>query len=334
MRSGNIPGRYEIFNNGTPTFVPGLFHWGTSIIMDGKFDDDKAYLFTAASNSLTFTNGDTTTANTNAQSILVRYYNYGLRQYDWYVRLRFPSSAGAAFSTNTPLYTADEALSGEQVTFTQYSGSNIYVYIFMQTSSYRNPPAVYPNVTSGTEVNIGAPAGGGSDVDLTNAVPLISIRLAPSVDNNLSGAVGAREIINRMQLQLKSLGITLSHDCNVALILNGSVDNVTYSIVGSPSLSELLKHNAGDRVIGGSEIFSFRASGGTEDANGKRLPVTSEFDLAQITDLGNSILGGDGVFPNGPDLLTIAAVPIDTSQVNSASPLVMAGRITWTESQA
>ena len=104
--------------------------------------------------------------------------------------------------------------------------------------------------------------------------------------------------------------------------------------MGSPSLSELLKHNAGDRVIGGSEIFSFRASGGTEDANGKRLPVTSEFDLAQITDLGNSILGGDGVFPNGPDLLTIAAVPIDTSQVNSASPLVMAGRITWTESQA
>jgi hypothetical protein len=334
MRSGNIPGRYEIFNNGTPTFVPGLFHWGTSIIMDGKFDDDKAYLFTAASNSLTFTNGDTTAANTNATSTLVRYYNYGLRQYDWYVRLRFPSSAGSAFSTNTPLYTADEELNGEQVTFTQYSGSNIYVFIFMQTSSYRNPPAVYPNVGSGTEVNIGAPAGGGSDVDLTNPVPLISIRLAPSVDNNLSGAVGAREIINRMQLQLKSLGITLSHDCNVALILNGSVDNVTYSIVGSPSLSELLKHNAGDRVIGGSEIFSFRASGGNEDAQGKRLPVTSEFDLSQITDLGNSILGGDGVFPNGPDLLTIAAVPIDTSQVNSASPLVMAGRITWTESQA
>ena len=334
MRSGNIPGRYEIFNSGTPTYVPGLFHWGTSIIMDGKFDDDKAYLFTAASNSLTFTNGDTSEATTLSNSTLVRYYNYGLRQYDYYVRLQFPSADGSAFATNTPLYTAGGELDGESVTFTQYSGGSVYVFIYITTASFRNPPEVYPDVPVSTVVNIGAPAGGGSDVDLTNSVPLISIRLAPSVDNNLSGAVGAREIINRMQLQLKSLGITLSHDCNVALILNGSTDNVDYSIVGSPSLSELLKHNAGDRIIGGSEIFSFRASGGNEDANGKRLPVTSEFDLSQITDLGNAILGGDGVFPNGPDLLTIAATPVDTSQVNSSSPLQMAGRITWTESQA
>ena len=41
MRSGNIPGRYEIENTGNPTYVPSLFHWGTSVIMDGKFDDDK-----------------------------------------------------------------------------------------------------------------------------------------------------------------------------------------------------------------------------------------------------------------------------------------------------
>ena len=137
-----------------------------------------------------------------------------------------------------------------------------------------------------------------------------------------------------MQLQLKQLGITLSHDCNVDLILNGAISNRNFTNVTSPSLSELVKHEAGDKVIGGSKIFSLRASGGTENAAGKRLSATNDFDISQITDLGNSILGGDGTFPNGPDLLTIAIVPIDTSEVNASSPLAVSARITWTESQA
>ena len=180
----------------------------------------------------------------------------------------------------------------------------------------------------------GAPASGGDDVDLQNEIPLISIRLAPSVDNNLTGSLGQREIINRMQLQLKQLGITLSHDCTVDLILNGEISNRDFSNVTTPSLSELVKHQAGDRVIGGTKIYSLRASGGTENASGKRLSATSDFDISQITDLGNSILGGDGTFPNGPDILTIAIVPIDTSDINADTPLAVSSRITWTESQA
>ena len=45
-------------------------------------------------------------------------------------------------------------------------------------------------------------------------------------------------------------------------------------------------------------------------------------------------MGGDGVFPNGPDLLTIALVPVDTSEINAQTPLTVSARITWTESQA
>ena len=71
MRSGNLPGRYEIENDGVPTYVPTLFHWGTSIIMDGGFDDDKAYLFTAPSNTLQYTSGIGTTATTTGNSSLI-----------------------------------------------------------------------------------------------------------------------------------------------------------------------------------------------------------------------------------------------------------------------
>ena len=336
MRSGNIPGRYEIENyGGLPSYVPSLFHWGTSVIMDGKFDDDKAYLFTASSNSLSFTNGDSNTATTNAASSLIYNYNWQTRQYDFYVRIPFGSADASKFSSGTALYTTGGELSGELIDYVDYSGTDVRVHIYVGSNRrYWNTPAVYPSVAQSTVVNIGAPASGGDEVDLLNEVPLISIRLAPSVDNNLTGALGERDIINRMQLQLKQFGITLSHDCNVDLILNGGNSNLTYENVASPSLSELIKHKAGDRIIGGTKIFSLRASGGTENAAGKRLSNTTDFDLSQITDLGNSILGGDGTFPNGPDVLTIAIVPIDTSEINADTPLTVSSRITWTESQA
>ena len=337
MRSGNIPGRYEIENTSDvlPSYVPSLFHWGTSVIMDGRFDDDKAYLFTAPSNTLSFTNGDSNSVAATGNSTLVRYYDYSLRQYKWYTRIPFASSNASKFSSGTPLYTDDGGLNGQLVDYLSYSGNTVYVHIFIETSRrYDDSPAVYPTVANLEEVFVGAPSSGGDLVNLQEEVPLISIRLAPSVDNNLTGSLGQREIINRMQLQLKQLGITLSHDCNVDLILNGAISNRNFTNVTSPSLSELVTHEAGDKVIGGTKIFSLRASGGTENAAGKRLSSTNDFNISQITDLGNSILGGDGTFPNGPDLLTIAIVPIDTSEINASSPLAVSSRITWTESQA
>ena len=334
MRSGNMPGRYEIENTSDvlPTYVPSLFHWGTSVIMDGKFDDDKAYLFTAASNTLSFSNGDSSTATTSSNSFLTysgRYYR------NYYVAIPFSTSDASKFSSGTPLYTADGALNGETVSYTQYSGGQFRVFIYLGSYYYYNPPSVFPSVTSGTSVSIGAPAAGGDDVDLRELVPLISIRLAPSVDNNLTGSLGQREIVNRMQLQLKQMGITLSHDCNVELILNGGISNRSFTTVNPPSLSQLVVHESGDKIIGGTNIFSLRASGGQENAAGtKRLSATTDFDISQIIDLGNSILGGDGTFPNGPDILTIALIPIDTSEINRNTPLRVSGRITWTESQA
>ena len=137
-----------------------------------------------------------------------------------------------------------------------------------------------------------------------------------------------------MQLQMKSLGITLTHDCTVDLILNGQSSNRTFNDVASPSLSELVQHAAGDQIDSGSTISSLRASGGAEGSGGRRLPATSDFDLSQITDLGNAILGGDGTYPNGPDLLTIAITPVDTSAINADAPLEVSARISWTESQA
>ena len=33
LRSGNLPARYEVVTYDSPTYIPYLFHWGTSVIM-------------------------------------------------------------------------------------------------------------------------------------------------------------------------------------------------------------------------------------------------------------------------------------------------------------
>lgn len=330
MRTGNIPARYEVANIGTPTFVPSLFHWGTSVIMDGGFDNDDSYLFTASGNALSFTNGDSDTATTNANSSLVSQRISG-GQRDYYLRLSFATSDASKFTSGVQLYTVDEQLNGQSVTFTQYSGSNFLVFIYLSTGFVA--PAIYPSVSNATVVSIGAPASGGDNV-VTDLIPLISIRLAPAVDNNLIGALGERDIINRMQLKLEEMGISVSHDSRISVILNGALSDLNYSNVGSPSLSQYISHVAGDTIQGGTTIYQFRASGGSIGTTGQRTVASETFDLSRLTDLGNSILGGDGVFPNGPDIITICSSVLDTSGVNKNSPYQVSSRISWSESQA
>jgi hypothetical protein len=333
MRSGNIPAKYEVVNDANPTYAPTLFHWGTSVIMDGRFDEDEAYLFTAQSNSLSFTNGQALTATTSGSSSLVYEYNRQQRTFDFYVEIPFADTDGSKLSNGTKLYTANGALNGEEISYTRYSGSIVYAAIYV--SSGRSFPATYPSVSSGTTVNIGEPASGGDGLNLgTATIPLVTLRLAPSVDGGVSGNLGERDIINRMQLKLQEVGLILTHDCEVKLILNGDLSRVAWENVRQPSLSQLLKHNTEDEVTGGSEIFSFRASGGTTDSSGKRLGSSTNFSLASVIDMGNSILGGDGTFPNGPDILTVAIQVVDTSGITASSPLQASARITWSESQA
>ena len=137
-----------------------------------------------------------------------------------------------------------------------------------------------------------------------------------------------------MQLKLAEVGLTLTHDCEVSLVLNGDLSTADWQNVDSPSLSQLITHSAGDRVLGGAKVFSFSAAGGSVDSTGKRSSNTSNFSLQQVIDLGNSILGGNGTFPNGPDILTVLVKVVNTQGISATSPFTASARITWSESQA
>jgi hypothetical protein len=204
-----------------PQCADTISHWGSSVIMDGRFDDDKSFLF-----------------------------NYGI---------------------NT-LYTAP---------------------------------------TAGTRF------------------PVFSIRLAPSVDNGLTGILGQREVINRMQLQPFSMDVfSTGNPVRVELLLNARVSGgVSFAPIGGSSLVQKADHLASHTISGGESILTFFVpTGGVQS-----------FDLLKVRDIGNSILGGGNSllyptsdlnkYPDGPDILTVAVVPIG----GQASILA---RLNWLEAQA
>jgi hypothetical protein len=214
-----------------PEFSPTVSHWGTSVIMDGRFDDDKSLVFT-----------------------------YGQRQ----------------------------------------------------------------AVT----------------VPVNDSRALFSIRLGPSVDNGQVTEFGGREIVNRMQLVLRSLGILARTTVSASVvpsriliraILNGTPatsrtwTDATGNVGGqaNSSLAQIADYSGVDIPIFGGEVVA-----------GFFVEGTNTLDLNQLRDLGNSILGGGSsavnteIYPDGPDVLTIVASNVGTE----AATLV--GRISWTEAQA
>ena len=158
--------------------------------------------------------------------------------------------------------------------------------------------------------------------------PLLSIRLAPSVDNGFTGILGVREIINRMQLKPAELGIYASGPFLIQLRLNGRPNGGTFVNVGGSSLSQVATHAAGQTYAGGESVAAAYTN-----SNGQ-----TTLDLTQVRDLGNSILGGGtnntvptttaNLYPDGPDVLTVVA-----TNIGVAAATIQA-RLTWTEAQA
>jgi hypothetical protein len=276
-----------------PTFAPSLSHWGTSVIMDGRFDDDKSLLFTYGQTAFTTlgpSGGVTATATMNA--------------------------------TNTITVTNPLIVAGQSVVGTYINSGTVVVS------------------NNGTTVTLNQAASGSGSASLTfsgvTTKALMSIRVAPSVDNGQIGPFGSRELINRMQLVLRALDVTTrtaSSNLLVTAVLNGvptgstSWTNIVKgdTTVANSSLAQIADYGGGSTIVTGGEV-----------TGGFFLNQTSSIDLALVRDLGNAILGGGisttsnaGIYPDGPDVLTILV----TNLAGGATADVVS-RLSWTEAQA
>ena len=165
----------------------------------------------------------------------------------------------------------------------------------------------------------------------TNAV--MSLRIAPSVSNGVTGlTLGIRELTNRMQLVLRQMDVFSNGTFLITAVLNGVVSTSTpnWSSVGGSSLCQYVFHTVGTTVAGGETVFGFFLQ-----QSGSSAGSVTQQDLSLVRDLGTSILSGGvsatgvGIFPDGPDVITIVAQNLSGTTAGN-----MQGRLSWTEAQA
>lgn len=482
FRSGNLPARYEVVTFNNPTYIPSLFHWGTSVMMDGGFDDDRAYLFTAtsqalgvqgtttksfASSGINLTNdlftvqthgfstgnvvqfdsvapnglpGDnvqnpatavvgsnvfTTLQNTQKYKVFVNSPNlihltpttskltlaseqavttaqeatlvtvvteqphelttgmyvgiYGSprvsngpftvtrvndTQFTYAVpvgpRVRVNIStaqlnnnvaslvttsahgyvtgdvvviAGATNSAYNGTYTVLSAPTSTSFTYSR-TNANIALGSSAGTASISVPTGTDTGAAISEVINFTSqgntqytyflyPEGALANTSGPNYQPLISLRLSPSVSSGLTGKLGDRDVINRMQLRLREVGISTNELVDVKLMLNARLNNLNFQGVDSPSLVQIVEHTSADTVSGGVQVYNFKASGGANSAE-----QSTVVDVEELFELSNSILGGDSTFPDGPDIITVAV-----SRLTGANTITGA-KLSWTEAQA
>lgn len=169
-------------------------------------------------------------------------------------------------------------------------------------------------------------------VGTTTQKPLIAIRLSPSADYGIPRDWGVRSLINRSAITLKRVGVyTRGTGYLVTLKINPTStafnNQANWLPIGNGSLAQYMDFSTGGAfnasVTGGDPVFSFFA----EEGSGRFAVTDKEIDF--IRDLGNSVLGGNLQYPDGPDILVIFAQPV-VSVTNNAD---VRGRFSWTESQ-
>ncbi len=288
-------------------------------IKKGTFASSIAEVPTVTTNAVTNFNQNQATVNgvVSANNLLTTYY------FDYSTDPTFTSYMGTlGVTTSSQNLTVSANITGLSVGTLHYVrlravnaiGTTIGSTVSFTTWSLKT----YTNTTSGS---------------YSVEIPSIS-GVAPSVDNGVAANFGTRELVNRMQLVLVSLGITtrtLTPNMLVTAVLNGipssatawtnAVNNATG--VANSSLAQVANYAGGSTTVSGGEV-----------TGGFFTQGTSTLELDKVRDLGNSILGGGGanantnIYPDGPDVLTIVVTNTSSSAID------VQGRLSWTEAQA
>jgi hypothetical protein len=281
-----------------PTFSASVSHWGTSVIMDGGFDQDKSLVFT-----------------------------FGQTQ-----RTTIPAAPTSPVAKTA----SGDAADREMVV----SPNSTSLVVGMSVTGVGIAPETVITRINGDTLDLSLPLTASlDDTAVTfeggNTKALFSIRVAPSVDNGISANFGKRELVNRMQLFLRSVGV-LTSTANANLLVTAIINGVPTSATPWSSVvkdSTVLTNSSLSQVADYSDADSTIILGG-EITGGFYVQGTSSIDLENVRELGNSILGGGesfastNVYPDGPDVLSIVVTNLSESAVD------VLGLLNWTEAQA
>jgi hypothetical protein len=340
MRSANLPVRYEVNNEASNGVVQLKTSGGinatdtTFAVSDATFLPDSGYI----------------------------YMNYELMKYGSIRRNDIPypvlENVARRESANVFIGGSYRTFSGRQDLISHGAGSGIELVSL--TAS--------PNMSHWGSSYI---MDGGFDFDrgyafayskapttiFSNLTAQFGIRLAPSASNGLTGDLGVKELLNRAQLLLQNIDVTVGNvrvavasgdtpglgrvqvGANASIIVQGILnpsnynDSETWTTLNAtatgnqPSFTQIASSptfSTGTSAAAGEKIFEFIASPGQ----------LNQLDLTSIKELTQSAVGGRGTFPNGSDTLYINMAVYPTDSTGDRWMGNVSATLRWNEAQA
>jgi hypothetical protein len=308
MRTGNLPVRYSIDNDGSPALAyltADPLAGGTTLNVN-----DTTYFPTAGTlyidNEFISYTGKTATSFTGCTRAAT------LTQWTGGASRSFTAAAAASHAVGTGIILASNTASP---TLSHWGSALISDGGFDEDRGY---------IFNYQRTNF--------PINATTATAFL-IRLAPSVSNSAVGDLGSKDLLNRSQLLLNAVGVTtfLSNALAGSIIIEGVLNPKNFnsatwlplnfeSAGGQPSLAQVattVSYSSGAFAVPGEQVFAFSAAPNSSD----------RLDLTELKELTNSPFGGVGAYPNGPDVL---AINVRTTQNNSTATILLR----WGEAQA
>lgn len=288
MRTGNLPVRYSIDNDGSPAIAfltsdPGTVSTTLNVNDTTYFPNDGTLYI---DNELIRYTGKTVTTFTGCTRAAT------LTQWTGGASRSFSAGAAASHSVNTGIILVSNTCSP---TLSHWGSALICDGGFDQDRGY-----IFNYQRTGLTVG-------------TSASTAFVIRLAPSVSNSSVGDLGAKDLLNRSQLLLDSIGVqaygAVPSATQGSIIVEGILNpknfsNATWTTLnlesqgGQPSLAQVatsVSWTSGSTALPGETVFAFAV---TPNSDGR-------LELDQLKELTNSPFGGVGAYPNGSDVLAI-----------------------------
>ena len=327
MRSGNLPSRYESNGQGAITNLYASITSGVTtipVVSSAGFNPAGGTLkVTAAASGGAIEYITYTGITTAAQSGLA---------YDQFTGCTRGATGGGVASAFTAAFPASNAIPPVSIEYAPPDSVAVISHwgssVVMDGGFSQDVSLIY---NYGTTSAVSVPGN--------STVPILAIRVAPSVDNGQTGILGSKEVINRLQLQLRELGVVTSGTFLIQLNLNG------YTNGGSPSWTSFASPTQNNTVTSSIVQVASQTSTTATFTGGESIAAAftnssgqTTLDLTSVAGIGNAILGGGltntvptsyaGQYPDGPDILYVVA----TNTAATASTIL--ARLSWQESQA
>jgi hypothetical protein len=287
MRTGNLPVRYSVDNDGSPALC-----YLTANITDSDttIPVNSTAFFPALAGTLYIDNELINYATKTSTSFLGCTRAITLNQYVSGSYRTATAGAAAAHTAGTGIIMASNTCSP---TLSHWGSALICDGLFDTDRGY-----IFNYQRSAVSIS-------------TTTVTMFLIRLAPSVSNSQIGDLGVKDLLNRSQLLLNSVAVQTYNQASSpgSVIVEGVLNpkNFTSAVWsslnlesqgGQPSFAQVattVVWSSGTFAVPGEQVFAFAATPGSNN----------DLSLVELKELTNSPFGGVGGYPNGPDILAV-----------------------------